>query len=192
MTHSKRHSCRPSTSSQPVFLVRTSQAQEDSAASTPTDPACGAKCCASPQLPIPTSSYSRMSRTSFLETEVAGCTHSSRLLPIWGTMQNGALSPLSSSVHLISVKGYGLLPTPAASDGRWGHFCTLKQAINHMRSPRPARWIHVALLCTRSSKGWANPRFAEAMMGFPTGWTDLRPAETPSIQRSPSSSGVES
>jgi len=40
--------------------------------------------------------------------------------------------------------------------------------------------------------GSLNPMWVEWLMGFPTGWTDLKPSETPSSRRSSRKSGAQS
>jgi hypothetical protein len=50
----------------------------------------------------------------------------------------------------------------------------------------------LATAVARGTPGQLNPTWVEWLMGFPLGWTDLRPSGTPSSPRSPSSSGGES
>ena len=82
-----------------------------------------------------------------------------------------------------TTKGLGcgyLLPTPKARDGR-GFYVVSRRQAKH-RIGRKDHWIHCVILCTSLSKGWANPRFSELMMGWPIGWTDLKPLEKDKFQ----------
>jgi len=49
-----------------------------------------------------------------------------------------------------------------------------------------------ALRSSSTSPLYTHPLFAELMMGFPIGWTELEPAATPSSPKSPNSSGEQS
>ena len=82
------------------------------------------------------------------------------------TPQRRLLFQLAPSGRLIGGTVYGLLPTPLASDarGRWG-----RKEDNLLRNYLPRRFNGIYL----------HPTLLEAMMGFPTGWTELMPSATP-------------
>jgi hypothetical protein len=83
-----------------------------------------------------------------------------------------SLFQLAPSGRLIGGTAYGLLPTPLASDckGRWG-----RTDDNLLKNYLPRRFGGTYL----------HPSLVEAMMGFPSSWTDLERSETPSCHKSP-------
>lgn len=87
-------------------------------------------------------------------------------------------------VDLLTVlRGYesahaGTLPTPTARDWRSG----MASDETHSKNARPLNETLVKMAGNRS--GRMNPRFREWMMGYPTGWTELRPPATPSSRKS--------
>jgi hypothetical protein len=87
--------------------------------------------------------------------------------PRWGSMQNGALYPLPMLVQTISVKEYGsgqyVTPTTRDYKGMSGANFRLKHGMNHNLAD-----------CLG---GVPNPMFSEWLMGWPLGWTDLKPLE---------------
>jgi len=97
--------------------------------------------------------------------------------PTWGSMRNGALYQLPMLVQTISVKEFGLeqkqmWPTPVARDYKdTGTKESLTKAFNKRDSPGLALTIGAQL------GGQLNPTFVEWVMGFPLGWTDLKPLE---------------
>lgn len=81
---------------------------------------------------------------------------------------------------------FGLLPTPRKRDGKSFYVTTRETAarrFNKRSGLGRAHWVHVAILCTALNKAWANPHFSELMMGWPIGWTGLRPVERDGFQR---------
>lgn len=83
-----------------------------------------------------------------------------------------SLFQLAPSGRLIGGTAYGLLPTPLASDwkGRWG-----RTHDNLLKNYLPRRF----------GGSYPHPSLVEAMMGFPSSWTDLERSETPSCHKSP-------
>lgn len=84
---------------------------------------------------------------------------------------------------LTVLRGYesahaGTLPTPTARDWRSG----MASDETHSKNSRPLNETLVKMAGNRS--GRMNPRFREWMMGYPTGWTELRPPATPSSRKS--------
>lgn len=72
-------------------------------------------------------------------------------------------------------------PTPLAKDGGRGG---LRRESRTFRIRRGS-----GLSLPEVLGGPTNPEWIEWVMGFPTGWTDVEPSETPSSPRSPSTSG---
>ena len=85
--------------------------------------------------------------------------------PKWGLMQNGALYQLPTLVQTISERGFGLgqyvTPTTRDYKGMSGSGFRERHGINHNLAD-----------CLG---GVPNPMFSEWLMGFPPGWTDLKP-----------------
>jgi hypothetical protein len=124
--------------------------------------------------------------------------------PRWGLMQNGALYPLPILVQTISEKEYGLEPnnetffhTPNTT-GMDGGSNSRKALKKRLEWPTPT--CHLAKETNAPSEknrdtpsiisqiymqqpktpigGKLNPQFVEWLMGWPLGWTDLKPLET--------------
>ncbi len=72
-----------------------------------------------------------------------------------------------------TVKGYGYLPTPSASDYH-GFRCGNQHA---RRGMMRLRLNHFLFLSGRTDLAHS-PTFREWMMGWPIGWTDLKPSAT--------------
>lgn len=98
-------------------------------------------------------------------------------LPRWGMIVDGVLYPLRGSELYTDVKDGSYLATPTAS-----------QASKPIRSPSPSRKNSKHGEDLQDSIGRLNPEmigkklspvFVELMMGFPMGWTDCAPLETP-------------
>lgn len=88
--------------------------------------------------------------------------------PRSGTMRNGVAYPRPSLEPTMNATGYGsLLPTPVASDT--GH--------------RKTRYAQGGSALSLVVGGKLNPEFTEWMMGWPVGWTDLKPLETDKFQQ---------
>ena len=90
-------------------------------------------------------------------------------LPLWEATTNG--------------NGCGLLPTPLATDGRSFYKVTQKTALRIMDKKKQLHWMHYGVVWHDLKKGWANPQFSEMMMGWPIGWTDLKPLEMDKFQQ---------
>jgi len=99
--------------------------------------------------------------------------------PRWGLMQNGVLYPQQTLVQIISVKESGLepnkiemWPTPVTRDYKdTGTHESMLRAFKKRDSPG------VALIIGAALGGKLNPIFPEWLMGWPLGWTDLKPLE---------------
>ena len=106
---------------------------------------------------------------------LGGSNEFSGTLPKWGMMLDGECLELTKPVLRISETGSGLsLPTPAGAD--WSptngevyrtKTGTLRLKRADGRTSRMGLEAHVG--------GKLNPTWVEWLMGWPTGWTDLKP-----------------
>lgn len=105
-------------------------------------------------------------------------------LPSWGLMRHGELFQLVTSAHRMSVSAFGLLhatPTkvmPVESESPEDRIHLLKSGIPRKRSKQgisgSVNWAQLMLLL-----GYLpTPTLCEYYMGWPIGWTDLKPLET--------------
>jgi len=163
-----------------VFLVRTSASPAKEPESAANNQGSGWKCPGS-LARYDHDSFSWKTRQYLLSGEL---TEFSGPWPPWGMMRDGELSALTISTEITAGNGYGLLPTPRASDGPGQYVATLKTAITRVgkKHRHQGHWIHVYLFLTNLKKGWANPRFSEWIMAWPDGWTDLEPLEMDKIR----------
>ena len=91
-----------------------------------------------------------------------------------GLMRSGTVYPLPPLAHLISVIGYGLLPTLRASDGSKSS----SMSIRRREAGRPIDALPDALRILYGN-GSISPEFGEWFMGYPIGWTELARLEIP-------------
>ena len=100
-----------------------------------------------------------------------------RSWPAWGMWAGGAAYPQEQLDWTTNGDGCGLLPTPLTRDGKSFYVCTKKTALRVMQNKplHQLHWSQFGIVYHDLKKGWANPRFSELMMGWPTGWTDLQP-----------------
>lgn len=90
--------------------------------------------------------------------------------PRWGMTRNGVLSELPTLVPITNASESGsLLPTPTCHNAKEGNY----PAERKRRTP---------LLATHVG-GKIHPHFTEWMMGWPQGWTDLKPLEMDKFQQ---------
>ncbi len=103
--------------------------------------------------------------------------------PRWGSMRDGECSEQTMLVHPTDVNESGLWPTPNASD--------------HIQRKTSASWkakgrVNFVLSnpeITGVSGGMLNPEWTEWLMGWPIGWTDLKPLETDKSRSAPQPHG---
>ena len=88
---------------------------------------------------------------------------SSTTLPRWGTMLNGELYQQPALDQIIKEPGCGLLPTPTCHNSKEGAY--------------PAEYTRKTPTLATHVGGKIHPEFTEWMMGWPLGWTDLKPLE---------------
>lgn len=114
-------------------------------------------------------SWSR-SQQSFPWMEVERSENTSVGWPRSGLISSGTAYPLAPLVRLTNETESGLLPTPSHSDGRRYYVASKASAESRTKVGHQLHWIHAALLSKEWKKGWANPQFSGAMMGFPLNW----------------------
>jgi len=90
---------------------------------------------------------------------------SSKILPRWGTMLNGELYQQPALEQTIKGQGCGLwLPTPTCHNAKEGAY--------------PAEFTRKTPTLATHAGGKLNPMWVEWLMGWPLGWTDLKPLVT--------------
>jgi len=143
----------------------------ETAAGTKTRVTSGRRCIASYESSGRDGSFAR----TLLDTLNSASTPYSLTWTLRATPQRRSLFQLVPSGRLTGGTEYGLLPTPLASDcrGRWGRI-----ADNLLRHYLPRRF----------GGSYPSPSLLEAMMGFPTAWSEPRPSATQSSRRFPNSS----
>lgn len=104
--------------------------------------------------------------------------------PTSGTMRNGQLYLRAPWVHHTCDSACSQWPTPTASmDGR-GFGIPLHERTGRYKKSTVLR-VHALV----KEHGWRiHPNFTEALMDFPTGWSEIEPSETASTQPFPTSS----
>jgi hypothetical protein len=106
---------------------------------------------------------------------------SSARFPSAGMMRNGRLYPLRNSEPRTCEKECGLLPTPRASDGERYKSVKLqhvKKVVERRIRTGEMFGLRLPEIILLNFGKAMNLSFAEWMMGFPIGWTDLNVAET--------------
>tara|TARA_R110002072_G_scaffold244220_1_gene403556 strand:+ start:249 stop:563 length:315 start_codon:yes stop_codon:yes gene_type:complete len=96
-------------------------------------------------------------------------------------MQDGECSVLTMPAHLTGETESGLLlPTPTANEGGRNKSASPGSAIRPSLGMMAKRnmWPDADMPC-----GSLNPAFSEWMMGWPIGWTDLRPLAMDKFQQ---------
>ena len=116
----------------------------------------------------------KTAQCSLLEDSI----ESSVILPKWGLMQNGELFHVQIPVEFINENVPGLsLPTPGASEGKGSS----KNRYRGSPGYRGAKTSEALRTCEEDPI-YLNPLFAELIMMWPLGWTDLKPLEMARFQ----------
>ena len=161
-----------------AFRARTSQQQEVETDWKENGPECG---CIWLELLArfdPTTFMWKTPQCSLLEDY----TEFSETCPKWGLMQDGVLYQQQTAVLPTEETGSGFLPTPVASDCKGGRSNTV-----HYKNQRFVRISQTtgtefgAKLSAAYQLMTGNPlpeSFSEWVMGWPLGWTDLKPLGT--------------
>ena len=94
------------------------------------------------------------------------------IFPRWGMMHDGELWELAMSAHLIEENESGYWPTPLAHDTKTDCASERKRDTPHMETE-----IKIRLGLPIQLNLVLHPWWIEMLMGWPIGWTDLRPLE---------------
>jgi hypothetical protein len=143
---------------------------------------CGANALALLASYDPISQSLRTSQTCWLahlNNQADGLAEYSQTWPQSGMMRNGKIYQRRPWALPIAESVSGLLPTPVKFDGVRFIYTIRTDAARRIRLGYPFSWHHVASLLQPCEIVWANPLYSIAMMGFPTDWLNLEPAETP-------------
>ena len=122
----------------------------------------------------------RTHQCSFLE----GLAQYSEPWPQWGLMRDGECWEQRTLAHRINGTGSGSLqkiPTPTASDSKRTPI-TMNYASKPMRAGTADDLAKWALRDSGLSHGRLEPLMWEWLMGWPLGWTDLKPLEMDKCQ----------
>jgi hypothetical protein len=188
------------------FPVRTSASQARATGLTASDPVCGESSRASWVKYDPASCSWRTAQFSLL----GGLDEFSEIWPRSGSMRHGECYPLLTLVPRICANESGLWPTPVADDTgsrskRYAQGGTpLSLAVKLYPTPTScsgnnvgrldewggsrSREVMRTLVPPEELTGPLNPTWVEWLMGWPLGWTDLKPLETGkcrSVQQQP-------
>jgi hypothetical protein len=102
--------------------------------------------------------------------------------PKWGSMQNGACWEQIPLVLTTDEKEFGYLPTPTASDQYNGNKIGItyknKRFIRTSQTTGTEFGAKLTDFYQLTNGRNLHPTFAEWMMNWPLGWTDLKPLET--------------
>jgi len=130
----------------------------------------------------PDSCLWRIAQCSLLEEELPLL----QTLPRWGTTHDGLLWEQQTLEPSTKGTGCGFLPTPCARDGRGARSLQAQKRANRGATNSLPDYFRI-------QKNWQYPPVAvvEYMMGWPLGWTDLKPLEMDKfhcVQQQPSES----
>jgi hypothetical protein len=131
----------------------------------------------------PVTSYWKTSQRCLVPTGAATWEQYSGSFPRAGTMRNGKLFPLLPLVPTTFESGYGLLPTPIATDDRdrsaINVHVTKKGTIKHRtkRGTKSCARVSQVLHFVGRPDLAVSAQFREWTMGYPRGWTKAVPAK---------------
>lgn len=131
----------------------------------------------------PESSSWRMSQLSLFEDSTA----SQETWPRSGMTVNGTAFPLPTLAHPINATGSGSWPTPTTRDYKDSPGMALVSKDGRDRLDQLPRVVFHRE-GTQKGGGHVNPDWIEWLMGYPPGWTDLKPSEMPSSLQLPQAS----
>ena len=109
--------------------------------------------------------------------------------PRWGLMRNGECWEQRKLEQTIRGTGFGLLPTPCARDWKDSQTAGNRKSpglgvVAHWPTPvaddtshRKAKYAQGGTALSTKAGGSLNPMWVEWLMGWPLGWTDLKPLE---------------
>lgn len=154
-----------------AFRAKTSQPQVKEQGSTESDQGCGERWRGSFTKYDPDSSSWRTHQCSL----VGDLELFSETWPRWGLMRDGECWEQPVLALRISETEYGLWPTPNTCDATRGSPETPEQKLKRGAN---TGWSLIDEL------GYCpHPEFVEWLMGWPVGWTDLKPLEMDKFQK---------
>ena len=167
-----------------VFHARTSQQPEKAQGLTENDQECGSTWRGWLAKYDPDSCLWRTAQCSLIEEEQ----ESLETLPKWGMTVNGRLWEQQTLGPITKETEFGLLPTPT-TQGLNGGSNSRKSAMKKGTWPTPtshnAKETNAPSEALRNTPtlaaqvgGHLNPMWVEWLMGWPLGWTDLKPLVT--------------
>jgi len=99
--------------------------------------------------------------------------------PKWGSMQNGECSERTMPALRTSATESGFWPTPQAHDATKGY----AKRVGRYGTKHGGRNLNDWVVSRSGVEfGHLNPMWVEWLMGWPLGWTDLKPLETVRFQ----------
>ena len=119
--------------------------------------------------------YSHTWRTAQLSL-FGGLTEFLENWPRWGIMQNGECWDRAIQVEIAGVSESGLLPTPIATDWKGGTTAVRKDR-GTVRTDQWRDYVKIKYGMT-----YPHPMHSELRMGWPIGWSDLKPLEMDRFQ----------
>lgn len=153
------------------FRARTSALQGKVRASRATGAGSGRSSRASLARFDPGTHSLRTAQCSLFEDSTECCA----TLPRWGSMLAGAVYQDSIPDMKRTATGFGLLRRPLWTDHKFYVLTKRQMVTRRAQSKTPMNWMQQAIELSDLSKAWANVRFAEHLMRWPIGWTDLEP-----------------
>lgn len=167
------------------FHARTFHAPETVQESEEKEAVCGQKCGES-LAKYDQDSYSwRTAQCSLFEV-LGSCLE---IWPRWGIMQNGAVYQLNTLEPVMGEIGSGFLPTICKSDGSQNNKSYRRNTQTWEKTSSLTAYLLGVMFNLSGDdprpKGsfLINPNFAEWMMGWPDGWTDLKELEMDKFQQ---------
>jgi len=94
-------------------------------------------------------------------------------LPKWGMMQNGVFLELITMEGIILESGAGFWPTPLKEEGPGGAHKKLTDAVAIAEGYKPRYYKMDGMEEREVFTGKVNPEWAEWLMGWPMGWTNV-------------------
>ena len=164
------------------FLVKTSARRGRAQESTESEAAFGVKWPASLARYDPvTRSWRTRQRLLFEDS-----TECLEIFPKWVTMRKGELWGRSTPALPTNGIGSGLLPTPVSSDykGSRNPVVLQKRIATKKHVTRLSEYVAWKTFQRHGEiRGWLNPNWTEWLMGWPIGWTGLKPLGTDRFQQ---------
>ena len=110
-------------------------------------------------------------------SELTGLSESSKILPSWGMMLDGASLEVATLVRITKGNDSGFLPTVMATDWKGGTVSIRKDT----GTPRLDQWRDYVKI--KFGLTYPHPTHSELRMGWPERWTDSEPLEMVKFQQ---------